>query len=329
MIQAHQISDRNVSLADVETDPSRDVARPNRSPQRRQPDNLAGLRAAIQGIERKYQKLIPAGREGCETWCTGVAELDERLGPLGLVRQGVHHFLGVPPEEGPPLALGMASTQAFMLTLAALQPRALGDNAGLAGTARDRTPQPDIVWCTRAGFAREFGGLSLAGLAAFGLDPDRFLIVEARRDDDVLWVLEEALRSGAMTLAIGAVEDIGLTPARRLALASDEGATPLLLMTDPRAGGVAASATRWRVSPLPSAPHPFAETMPGNPRFAVTLERCRTHTMPAATHPFALEWCHDTYAFRLAGELSDRETAPPQHSEETGTVVPFALRPAA
>ena len=332
MSQASRIPETEILQAGSVADGTGDVARCRSLHGRPQASDLVGLRAAIQRIECKHRKFVHAAGETEDVWRSGVADLDARLGPLGLIPQGVHHCLGVPPEDGPPLALGTASTQAFMLALAALQPRPSGsrmahDEAG-SGKA-SAVPQPDIVWCTRTGFAREFGGLSHAGLSAFGLDPTRFLVVETRRDDEVLWVLEEALRAGAMTLAIGVVQDIALTPARRLALAADEGATPLLLMTDPRAGGVAASATRWRISPLPSAPHPFAETMPGNPRFAVTLERCRTHTMPAATHPFALEWCHDTYAFRMARELSDRATAPPRSGEQSGDVIPLKIRTAA
>ncbi|MEL6298701.1 MAG: hypothetical protein AAFQ45_09035 [Pseudomonadota bacterium] len=291
-----------------------------RSP--RVPETLDDLRAKIARIERK-PRTFDAPADGDAPWRMGVAEMDCRLGPLGLAADGVHHYQAAPPEEGPPLTMSVASTQAFMLAVAAGR---LAQFAPPVPPARGHAPEPDILWCVRASFAREFGRLSRAGLRAFGLDPDRVLIVEARRDDDVLWALEEALRSRAMRLVAGCISDVALTPARRLALACAEGATPLLMMTDPRASPVAAAATRWRISPLPSAPHPLCADMPGAPRFSVRLERCRAAPLAAADQsPVALEWCHDTFSFRMAHEFSDRtfapDPAPGRRSEPPGRVI--------
>jgi len=58
-------------------------------------------------------------------------------------------------------------------------------------------------------------------------------------------------------------------------LAADEGRTPCLLLTGASGEGVSVAHTRWRVSALPSAPHPLVAASPGARRCALTLERCR------------------------------------------------------
>jgi protein ImuA len=167
------------------------------------------------------------------------------------------------------------------------------------------------LWCSSRRTILDVGGLYPPGLARFGLDASSLLMVEARREDEVLWALEEGLRSGSLTLAIGALSSIGLTPARRLSLAARDGATPLLMLTSARSAASAATATRWRVHPAVSGAHSFDARAPGKARLAVQLERCRS-APPATEAALTLEWSHEAYRFRLAATVADRaaETTP-------------------
>jgi protein ImuA len=149
------------------------------------------------------------------------------------------------------------------------------------------------------------GGLYPPGLVRFGLDASSFLMVDARRDDEVLWVLEEGLRSASLVLAVGALSSIGLTPARRLSLAARDGATPLLMITSARAAASAATATRWRINSAASGAHLFNARAPGAARLAVQLERCRS-APPATEAALTLEWSHEAHRFRLAAAVADR-----------------------
>jgi hypothetical protein len=161
-----------------------------------------------------------------------------------------------------------------------------------------RSP-PHLLWCTTAAFAGEFGRLYGPGLMRMGLDARLFTIVETARASETLWAMEEGLKSKAVSLVIGCLDDVGLTPARRLSLAAKYHGTACLLITNARTPPAAATATRWRIGPAPSAPHIFDAKAPGNMRLAVTLERCRNTPFLPDPH-CVLDWCDDTFCFRMA-----------------------------
>ena len=48
------------------------------------------------------------------------------------------------------------------------------------------------------------------------MDPASLLLVETATAVDALWVLEEALKSGSVVLAGAMLDEVALTPARRL-----------------------------------------------------------------------------------------------------------------
>ena len=276
---------------------------------------LDDLRQRIRRIERnggvtvQEPALSPSTRDGYAgpeaegralgpVWQLGAGEIDALLGPDGLEIGGVHEIKPAFREPGVSSAAAWAAAFAFSLAL------------GVRRSAMDRGRAGSPILCCRpVALANELGGLYGSGLRTLGLAPDRLVIVETANTADTLWAMEEGLRSESLALVIGLHHAVPLTPARRLALVAAAHHSPCLLLTHPRTESTAATATRWRVGPAPSGPHPFDPHAPGALRFTIDLERCRAQPLSAATASFSLEWCDEALCFRLAPGMADRADA--------------------
>lgn len=143
------------------------------------------------------------------------------------------------------------------------------------------------------------------GLERLGVGAERLLIATPANEAEALWTLEEALRSGAVALAIGAVEGAGLTPTRRLDLmAREKGAMAALIRATPQTK-LSAARRRWRIGPAPSAADPWDAKAAGAPRWRAHLERSRDGALGEAI----LEYDDETLRLRLVDGLADRRLA--------------------
>jgi protein ImuA len=161
------------------------------------------------------------------------------------------------------------------------------------------------------------------GLAAHGLDPGRIVLVQTPRDADILWAMEEGLRTPGIAAVVGEVGSFPAVASRRLQLAAERLGSTAFVLRRWRNGGQAArertqpnaATTRWRVSALPSLPS-REEPGVGRPRWRVELLRCRGGE-PAS---WEMEVPDATDSISLDAALADRpaEALPAKEFRRTG-----------
>ena len=186
------------------------------------PGTLARLKERVARIERG--RLPAAGL--APPLATGVAGIDRTLaetGEAGLAAGAMH---------------GIAGPGAQTLLL------------GLLKRLMARDPRPVLWGLPWTAPAALYG----PGLAQAGLATERLILARARKPAELLWALEEGLRSGALAAAVGEPDGrLTLTASRRLQLAAETGGGfGFLISTRDDAAAPSALHSRWRAEPLPS-----------------------------------------------------------------------------
>jgi protein ImuA len=194
-----------------------------------------------------------------------------------------------------------------------------GDRAAVTGfvlAATRQAKQGAWLWISQTKLTGDLGHVSQAALRQMQAVMPQRLNVETRTLAEALWAVEEAVVSGAVSLVIAEVDAADFTATRRLTLASGRYGVPVILIMAQTREGATAAATRWRISPRPSAPNRYDPQAPGNPRWRAVLERCRT--APNATgSSFDLEWNDETLSLSVVSGLAAGPAAPRPAQRET------------
>lgn len=242
---------------------------------------LDNLRRCIAEMERQSPSLKRMARPS--RWNLGPASIDGRLPIQGLALNALHEITAGSYTDTP-AAMG------FALCLAI---RRLG--------LENRAFRP-LLWCRLCQGNTEWGRLYGHGLLNLGLPRERFLTVSVKKPKALLWAVEEALRSKALSAVIAEIDhraiDLNLT--RRLSLAAERGSTPGLLVFSHPVFGATAALSRWQVKARASTPPPFDDRAPGSPAWDIALERCRS----GKSGNWSVEWSHATHCFSLVASIS-------------------------
>jgi protein ImuA len=266
------------------------------------PPGLIALRRQVALLEKLPQANLEGGTSSCLTW--GLAAIDQHLPGHGLMLGALHEFAG----EGQDLEEGTLPAAAI---------------ARLIGRLHGQGGNGSVLWIGRR------RDLYARALPSQGLDPDRLLHLEVRRNDDALWAIEEALRCTSLSAVVGEVAALNLTQSRRLQLAAEKSGVPaLLIRRSARANDLKslsrqpiAAVTRWRIRPAASfgtvaAPHPI---LPGQPRWHLDLWRCRGGR-PAnwLIEEHDNGWREATFPQPVPAPLGERLLAPPAEADDVG-----------
>lgn len=192
--------------------------------------SLQQLRAEIARLEGFSP---PATARHCPT---GWPSVDAGLPGGGLLEGALHEIHS--PDSADGAAMGFAAR-----LIARFQARASGQAVLWTSCRADLFPP---------------------GLGAAGVDPSRLILARCRNSSEILYTIEEGLKSNILSCVFGEISEVSFTVSRRVQLAAAETGTTLILLRPARFGGApSAAVTRWR-----------AESRPGG--WSLTLFRCRT-----------------------------------------------------
>lgn len=112
-------------------------------------------------------------------------------------------------------------------------------------------------------------------LKSYGIEPDKIIFIDLKKEKEILWTMEEALKCRGLAAVIGELQELDFTASRRLQLAVEQSrVTGFVLRCNPRNINTTACLTRWQVKPALSE---LPNEMPGVgfPRWNVELLKVR------------------------------------------------------
>lgn len=123
-------------------------------------------------------------------------------------------------------------------------------------------------------------------LKSFGIDPDKIIFIDLKREKDILWAMEEALKCEGLATVVGEMKELDFIASRRLQLAVEKSrVTGFILRRQPCHLNTTACITRWKICSLSSNSEPGLPGV-GFPRWKVELLKVR-NGKPGA---WQIEW---------------------------------------
>lgn len=149
-----------------------------------------------------------------------------------------------------------------------------------------------LLWVREAAALAETGAAYAPGLAAFGLSPDRIIIVEARTQNDTLRAALEGARCSALSaVVLETLNPIDLTASRRLKLAAEKSGVAIVIVRLSSCVVPNAAQARWRVQAALGMEKPD-----GSRRVAFETTVMKHPAGPDGTSCI-VEWDHDRRCF--------------------------------
>ena len=201
-------------------------------------------------ITRLKMEILPL--EGLKISMAGEA-LDAGLGPINQAFPqrsfplgSIHEFISSGPESA-------AATGGFISAL--VSPLMKKGGAG--------------IWIGSS------GKIFPPALQQFGIEPARIIFIELKKEKDLLWAVEEALKCHGLAAVVAEIPSLSFTNSRRFQLAVEQSqVTGFIHRSNTQILNTNAAVSRWRINPLPTETY---DALPGlgYPRWNVELLKIR------------------------------------------------------
>lgn len=125
----------------------------------------------------------------------------------------------------------------------------------------------------------------------YGVSPDQIVFVNLRKEKEVMWAMEEALKCNGLSAVVAEVKNLSFTTSRRLQLAVEESLVTGFVLNSSNRANPTACVTRWQVSSVQSD----STGLPGVgfPRWQVTLLKVRN----GKPGTWTLQWIGGRFEF--------------------------------
>jgi protein ImuA len=134
-------------------------------------------------------------------------------------------------------------------------------------------------------------------LKAFGVNPHQVIFLQLKREKELAWAVEEALKCKALAAVVSELPTLSFTESRRFQLAIEQSGVSCFVLRRKPANPATTAVTRWQVKPKNSRTE---EGLPGvgHPSWNVALLKVR-NGKPGI---WDIEWVNGT--FRQVSKLS-------------------------
>ncbi len=111
-------------------------------------------------------------------------------------------------------------------------------------------------------------------LTQYGIDPSKIIFIHPKKDKDVLFVTEEALKSEGLSAVVADIKEMSFTESRRFQLATEQSNVTAFIVRNKPRNLSTASVTRWRIKPITCEQY---QELPGIsfPKWNVELTKVR------------------------------------------------------
>lgn len=129
-------------------------------------------------------------------------------------------------------------------------------------------------------------------LKCFGVEPHQVLFLNIKKEKDISWAINEALKCSSLSAVIGELPEMSLTASRRFQLAiEDAGVGCFILRSNPK-NLLTTAVSRWHIKPMHSK---VEDDFPGvgHPRWQVNLLKVRN----GKSGSWDIEWSNGGFQY--------------------------------